>query len=313
MFTELNEKLLIVKDDLRKKEKYEDHLERLKADLQLEIQKRDMYMHMLEEKKEDVSRFESFTLANIFYSLIGKKLEKIDQEEQLIAAMKLKYKEAMETIADMEDEIRKFEMELTSVANADVEYEAIINEKERLIRDTDSFWNDQLYTLSEKEAELFAGLKEYNEAIEVGQKAKHQLDEALDELESAHNWSTFDMFGGGTISTFVKHSRYNSAQDLIHDAQHTLRQFREELLDLKKHFDHDYDIGNMLTVADYFFDGIVVDWMVHGKINDAMSQTEKMYDLVKTTLKEIKLQRDELEKELTDVHWERIELFESCS
>lgn len=313
MFTELNEKLLIVKDDLRKKEKYEDHLERLKADLRLEIQKRDMYKYMLEQQQEDVSRFESFTLANIFYSLIGKKLEMIDQGEQKIAAMKLKYKEAMETISDMENEIRNFEMELTAVANADMEYETILKEKEQLIRDNNSFWNEQLYTLSEKEADLFASLKEYNEAIEAGQKAKHQLDEALDELESAHNWSTFDMFGGGTISTFAKHSRYNSAQSLIHDAQHTLREFREELLDLKKHFDHNYDIGNMLTIADYFFDGIIADWMVHGKIKDALSQTEEMYDLVKGTLKKIKLQRDELEQELTNVHWERIELFESCS
>ena len=34
------------------------------------------------------------------------------------------------------------------------------------------------------------------------------------------------------------------------------------------------ETGDFLTFADYFFDGLVADWLVQSKINDARRQVE---------------------------------------
>lgn len=35
------------------------------------------------------------------------------------------------------------------------------------------------------------------------------------------------------------------------------------------------DVGSFLTFADYFFDGIIADWMVQSKIGDALNQVRE--------------------------------------
>jgi len=34
------------------------------------------------------------------------------------------------------------------------------------------------------------------------------------------------------------------------------------------------EIGDFLTFADYFFDGLIADWLVQSKIQDAKAQVE---------------------------------------
>lgn len=311
IFTDLNTRLIKVKDDIRKKAKYEDHLERLNANLYQGEMKKDKLEQQLIKKKEDVTRLENFSLTNIFFTIIGKKLEKLDNEQQELLAAKLKYTEALETIEDIEGEINQFHEKLLLVANAENEYEEILKEKERLIHDNHSFWSETLYALTDKEADIYASLTEYDEAISVGKQAVQSLKEALDSLTSAQNWSTFDMFGGGIISTSVKHNRFDAAKSHIHHAQSLLRQFQEELLDIDKHFHSNFETGELLTFADYFFDGIIADWIVHGKINDCFQQTEKAKSYVSKILQQIIEQKNDLETDLINIHAERIKIFES--
>ncbi|MGY3717811.1 hypothetical protein ACWE42_20065 [Sutcliffiella cohnii] len=311
MFTDLNEKLIVSKKKMRKKVKYEEHIERLHASLQAEKSKKNKLEKQLLKEKEDVTRLESFSLSNIFYTIIGRKLEKLDKEQQEVLAAKLKYTEALETISDMERELEEYKDKHLDVAYADIEYEKIIQEKERLIHDKHSIWSERLYTLADREATITASLKEYEEAIEAGNSTVLALNRALNELNSAKNWSTFDMFGGGIISTAMKHSRFDEAKRYIHQAQSRLRQFQEELLDIESHFDANFETGGLLTFADYFFDGIIVDWIVHGKINDCYDQTEKTKIDVSRVLKILLEQKSDLEKELINVQAERVEVLES--
>lgn len=57
-------------------------------------------------------------------------------------------------------------------------------------------------------------------------------------------------------------------------ARAALKRFQKELMDVENIPDFRIETGDFLTFADYFFDGIVADWLVQSKINDARRQVE---------------------------------------
>ncbi len=311
MLTQLNERLIEVKEKMRLKTKYEDHIDRLYSYIKKEEQNRYKLRSQLEKEKEDVTRLETFTLTNIFYTITGRKLAKVDKEQQEVLAAKLKYSESVETLRDMEQEMVEFQKKLFSVSRVNEEYQQVLQEKEGLIHDEESIWSEKLYDIAEKEANLTGALKEYGEAIAAGRQAVNTLNMALSSLQAAKNWSTVDMFGGGLITTAMKHSNFDDAKHYIHSAQSKLRQFQEELLDIKTHYEANVEIGGMLTFVDYFFDSFIVDWIVHGKINESYSQTQSTLGSVTKVLNDITNQKDSLANELQIIIQERLNIVEN--
>ena len=47
------------------------------------------------------------------------------------------------------------------------------------------------------------------------------------------------------------------------------------------------EIGTFLTFADFFFDGIIADWMVQNKIQEAREQVEDGIIMVRTVLEDL--------------------------
>ena len=60
-----------------------------------------------------------------------------------------------------------------------------------------------LMNLTERLAELEADRKELQEAVRAGVIAEMSLEQVRSELRSAQNWGTWDLLGGGTISTWA--------------------------------------------------------------------------------------------------------------
>ncbi len=51
-----------------------------------------------------------------------------------------------------------------------------------------------------------------------------------------------------------------------------LRIFQKELRDVEAIQNQHIDIGGFLTFADFFFDGLIADWLVQSKIQNARKQ-----------------------------------------
>ena len=116
--------------------------------------------------------------------------------------------------------------------------------------------------------------KERREAIEAGQRALESLRCAERELDSARGWGMFDMFGGRGIATFVKHSKMNNAQNYMERAKYDLQRFSQELRDVSGYVNFDFNTGDFLSFADYFFDNFFVDFMVQNRINETRKQVQ---------------------------------------
>lgn len=121
---------------------------------------------------------------------------------------------------------------------------------------------------------------EIQEAIDAADRALRSLERARDSLHSAKGWGILDMFGGGFISTWVKHSNMNEAEKSLADVQAALREFRKELDDVDEMIDLSFNNADLLTFADYFMDGLFADFLMQGRINDAIGNVDNTIDQV---------------------------------
>ncbi|NBJ80708.1 hypothetical protein D5274_01705 [bacterium 1XD42-94] len=135
--------------------------------------------------------------------------------------------------------------------------------------------------------------KEIREAILAGERVLQSLNKADEALRSAKSWGLFDMFGGGLLSTFVKHSRLDRARGYIEDAKQNMKAFKEELADVDQVLDLSVSVGEFLTFADFFFDSFFVDWMVQSKIDMAKRQMQEAIGKVTKILASLReMERD---------------------
>ena len=95
------------------------------------------------------------------------------------------------------------------------------------------------------------------------------------------------MFGGGFISTMVKHSKMDQAKQNMEEARNDLRNFSRELNDVNMTCHLDIETGDFLSFADWFFDGFVVDWMVQDRINQASRQVAEAIRRVEGILRQL--------------------------
>lgn len=126
--------------------------------------------------------------------------------------------------------------------------------------------------------------KEVQEARYAGLRALDSLRAAQKALESARGWGIFDILGGGTISTLVKHSKLDRAREHIENAQYALKKFRRELADVNL---PDVRIDGLLTFADFIFDGFFADLLVQQRINEARRQIERTCRQVEDILRRL--------------------------
>lgn len=131
--------------------------------------------------------------------------------------------------------------------------------------------------------------KERNEAILAGERALDSLRAARDELNSAGNWGIVDLLGGGLISGLVKHSKMSNAQNYMEQAKWNLQNFSRELQDVNMVHNLNLELGDFLTFADFFFDGIVADWLVQDRINETKRQVEDAIRHVETILGQLRM------------------------
>ncbi|WHX51249.1 hypothetical protein QNH46_11670 [Paenibacillus woosongensis] len=270
MYEDMNERLAELKEKGRKKEKWEKRHQQLQEELAALERAREEAGRRLAAEEKDVKQLTSLSLSNLLHTILGKKTEKLDQEQREVVEAKLKYDEADQAVQHTVQQIAAAEKQLAEVKFWKLDYDQVFEAKERQVLQE----NEELRTLAEEQAALSVQNKELEEALRAGRSVAHDLDSAIDKLLSAKNWGTYDMLGGGMISTHMKHSRLDEAMDCLYRAQNSLRHFEKELRDVGEQMPVHIEISGFLKFSDYFFDGFIMDWIVQGKINDMLHQVE---------------------------------------
>lgn len=130
--------------------------------------------------------------------------------------------------------------------------------------------------------------QEIREAIGAGARALSSLRAAQEKLESARKWGIVDLLGGGFVSDMFKRSRMNEAAEYMETAKRDLQRFQKELGDVQIPLELQMEVGTFLSFADFFFDGLVADYLVQTRIKEAREQVEEAIGYVEGLMAELK-------------------------
>ncbi|WP_312470323.1 hypothetical protein [Neobacillus sp.] len=310
MFSEINAKLVAIQGELQKRDKYKAQLKDYQKELETIEDTLSQLRTQIESEKEEVEKLEHFSLTNLFATLSGTKDEKLTKEKQEMIAAQHKLDKAKKTKMEIDEAILGLNNKLLTLKNAEYEYQQVLIQKENMIKSSTSPFAAKVFELSEQEGALKAHITQLLEANDAGKRVERALSDAIRSLEKAENWGTWDILGGGTISSIVKHQHIDQAESDLHRAQTSMREFQKELLDVQETAFPEVNISGMLKFADFFFDGFIADFMVQGKIKGSLDQTRSHRAKTKDILLKLEAQSVENKKELEKIQNEKQSIVE---
>lgn len=272
----------------------------------------DQLQRQLTAESRDVERMDGITFLNLWHTLRGTKEEAKRKEQEEYLAAKLKYDEANAVMKALEADLVRIDNHLTSMGDVDIEYQQVMQEKEEYLLCSGGSEAECLINMSEELGSLKAQERELLEALEAGRKAEKALTRVLQSLGKARGWGTFDLVGGGLISTAIKHSHINDARNGIDQAQIQLRKFQRELADVK-YMSDSMEIGGLATFADFFLDGLLFDAIVQMKINSAQDRTKQLQRKVENTIHELDIMKGQSSQKLFKLEQRRREIIENVT
>ena len=269
-----------------------------------------VFKKTMKNEQADVERLERTSLSSVFYAMIGRKDEMLDKEKAEAYAAKVKYDAAVEELRLIEEDLHRMETQLCDIIAFKKEYDLLLEEKKEAIKAVNSIEAERIFQIEEKIAEQKNHQKEIKEAVSAGTRALGTAVSILSSLDNAQNWGTYDLVNGGLIAGLAKHSYLDEAQNKVTTLQSQLRKFKTELTDITIQADMKVNVDGFLRFADYFYDGLFSDWAVldrigqskssvhsvKAKIENVLSQLDRMDRAVEQMIKHLQMERDSIVK-----------------
>ena len=286
MIEELNKRFITVREKLREKQKLSNARQNTEQELRAEKSRLTKLGAVLKKEGRDVEKLEGLSISSLFYTILRSKENQLEKERQEYLAARLKYDECRDSVLMLEKYLAGIDLQIKELGDTEALYQSIFHEKEELIIAENGRHAEQLFKISEEIADTKSNIKELDEAITTGNDVLLGINDVIDSLRSAGGWGAWDLLGGGLITTAIKHSRIDDARASVHKVQQQLRIFFKELNDVDSTNDSGIaiDIGSFTTFADYFFDGLIVDWIVQSEINKSLENALDIGDKVVKTL-----------------------------
>lgn len=303
MNPDYNDRLSYVKKCMEKKNKLNIMLKQTEQDLIKEKLLLNKLSNELEKENEDVLKLESSNITSLFYAILGTKEERLEKEKQDLLRARLKYDQCKNNVDFLFAETKRIVDELNQVESCEMEYDNLLNKKLEAINIEDKQTSDELKKLIQRKESMKANIIEIDEAIKAGEEALKAIENTVKELEKAEGWGVVDILGGGFLTTAVKYNHVDEAGRYAEEAQRTLGRFKREMSDIIMITGTEIAIGTFETFADYFFDGLIFDWVVQseiGKSLDAVKNTKNQTDKAMSKLYEEKVTEEFMIKQLED-------------
>ena len=273
--------------------------ERKQIDLELKLKSENL----------DVEKLSKMSISTIFYTILGSKEKQIEKERQEVLAAQLKLDDINRQITDTKEHISKLRAERKEIAYSELRYNELFKKKYEMLIQSDGQNASKIIELEEKIEAYKANLKEIEEAISAGNRVLHSLAKVDKSLGSANSWGLWDMLGGGGLITdLIKHGHIDDAKDMASDVQTLLNRFHTELADVKVSSSITIEVDGFVKFADFFFDGLISDWVVQSRIHDSRESVSNVRSEVNNVLNKLstmknndKSQLSTLEKELAQI------------
>ncbi|NLO09928.1 MAG: hypothetical protein GX129_08715 [Clostridiales bacterium] len=309
MFDDMNKELEQLQEGIYRCNNIDRMLRSLDKQLSEQIGRQTELELELRKENLDVEKLSKMSITTMFYTILGSKEKQIEKERQEVLAVQLKLDDINKQIADTKKHISELKAERSKISQSEQKYNDLYSKKYDLLLQNNNENTSRIKELEDKIVAYKSNLKEINEAISAGNRVLSSLDDVDKSLGSAEGWGMWDMLGGGGLITgMIKHGHIDDARDKASDVQMLLNRFRTELADVKVSSSITIDIDGFVKFADFFFDGLIVDWVVQSRINDSQNSANKVRsDVVSVLSKLSKMQNNDkgqlsnLERELSQI------------
>lgn len=303
MINRYNEKLRALREKIQRRSRTDAMLNDLYQQRAQQEKRVSGLVTILYEEQEDVERLSGGFLS-VYYAVIGKKEEMLEKERAEALKASMQYDAARAELERVQQEIDRLEWERKEYDDYEREYSKTLDEKLAFLRES-SAHAGRIVEMEEKIAYLDHQIGEIDEAECAGRRALSQMEKIEESLNSAEGWGTWDMLGGGMLSTMIKHGHLDDAQEGIKALEGLLNRFRTELADVTIQTDLRADVDGFLRFADWFFDGFFVDWMVlsriqesKGSLNSVRRQVERVMEQLRSMRREMTAAQEQLRAEI---------------
>lgn len=244
--------------------------------------------YTLQQQETQAEQLKKTGLTTFFLGLRGKLDEKRAIAQAEVQAARIQYEAASRELESVNAELAQTQQERAALLGCEERYEAMFKEKQAHVRSSGGEAAEKLLAMEEALWALKVREKELSEALQAGEAALQTTRQILDRLNSAKNWGTWDLVGGGLISDLAKHSHLDEAQALVERLQGQLRRFQAELTDVQVKCSLQIQVDGFLRFADYFFDGILSSWTVLDRIGSARDQVLRVQSQIEDLLSSLK-------------------------
>ena len=298
-----NEKLNALREEMAQKGKLEAVRRELTAQRDELAQRVGELSRELSQEQEDVDRLTG-GFWSIYYSIIGRKADMLETERAEVLKASMKYETAKQELERVQAELDRIDWEIGSLKRREWEYQEILKQKIEAMK-AQGIDAEKLNGLEEKKQYLAHQIREVNEAMAAGRQVLGQIDAIGGSLDHAEDWGTWDVLGGGLIADIAKHSHLDDAQKGVQALERRLLTFRTELADVTIQADIQVQVDGFLRFADWFFDGLFVDWTVLSHIRESKESLEKterqvrrVMDQLRQMEREMKRREERLDREI---------------
>ncbi|MDR2940512.1 MAG: hypothetical protein LBV08_09365 [Clostridiales bacterium] len=297
MYEQINKQLAQNQQDVLRLRKIEAMLGSLEEERRGLLDKFELAKASLEKENKGYEKITNRSISSIFLSVIGRLEERAEKGRQEALRAELKYNQVVKGLEDVKNKISGLEAEKLRYMNSQSVYDRLYNEKLQLLLGDRHNAAKEIMALNSQLEQSKNNLREIEEAINVGGEVKTTLTGAIKSLDDAEGWGIWDMLGGGFISDVMKHSHIDDAGKAAERVQSLLMGFRAELADIQISEEVKMDINSFAKFADFFFDGLIADWYMQGKINETQEGFKKtLHDVEAVMGKLIRLKGAEKEK-----------------
>ncbi len=244
----------------------------------------------LAREEIDVERLEGRSAARVWSSLRGSREQDLEREraEALTAAG------AVDAQAREVERLREKTASLArraeALERADADYESALE----AVAGSGGAEDDVHVAAAAVELAHRRELREVEQARTAGRSALQGLLVAQQTLNSASSWSTWDTFGGGMLSSAIKHERLDEARQRLQIAGDGLARFTRELDDLRMPGISLPEFSGLVRGIDIWWDNVGVDLIVGEQIRRTQRDVEAAVARVEEALDTLDTRRQQL-------------------
>lgn len=259
-------------------------------------------------EQADVQRLEGHSLTHVLASLRGTREDTLERERAEAEVARYRVAEAESQLAALQREYDAVGARLNQLGTAPDAYARVLDDKEQYLRESGDPRRVRLLELADERGRLTGETRELAEAIQAARGAWNALSQVQEKLGSAAGWGTYDtFFGGGAISSAIKHSRLDEAAQAAAHADRCLAVLRTELADVAGGgmTAPRLKVDGLTQFVDVWFDNFFTDLAVQDRIKRAERNVAQSMQLVRELHASLKERTAQVRARLAAIETER--------